>query len=91
MTINKLKNGCNFYLEANRTNQCNPQHTPSGPGHQSGYTGSGTVADLKNHSIQMSADNSVGYGRVELVFPTYKTVVLIPPNGGEEITYRENL
>lgn len=36
----------------NRTNQCNPTHTPSGPGHSAGYTGTGTRSDLNNHSNQ---------------------------------------
>eukprot|EP01132_Coremiostelium_polycephalum_P003929 gene3929-4905_t len=38
----------------NRSNQCNPNHKPSGPGRSSGYSGSGTKADLNNHSNQMN-------------------------------------
>ncbi|KAK1130229.1 hypothetical protein K0M31_018368 [Melipona bicolor] len=39
---------------ANRTNQCNPNHAPTGPGHKAGYHGTGTKADLNNHSNQMN-------------------------------------
>lgn len=43
--------------QANRANQCNPNHTISGPGRSSAYQGSGTPADLINHSNQMNPDN----------------------------------
>lgn len=43
--------------QANRTNQCNPNHTPSGPGHTAGYHGAGTKADLNNHSTQLNPNN----------------------------------
>ncbi|KYN18998.1 hypothetical protein ALC57_08671 [Trachymyrmex cornetzi] len=42
---------------ANRTNQRNPTHTPSGPGHKAGYTGTGDKADLDNHSNQFNENN----------------------------------
>lgn len=41
----------------NRTNQSNPTHSPTGPGHQAGYTGTGTKSDLDNHSKQMNPNN----------------------------------
>ncbi|KYN01940.1 hypothetical protein ALC62_07243 [Cyphomyrmex costatus] len=41
----------------NRTNQCNPNHKPTGPGHKAGYQGSGTKADLDNHSQQLDPKN----------------------------------
>ncbi|GLH07860.1 Uncharacterized protein GBIM_13264 [Gryllus bimaculatus] len=41
----------------NRTNQCNPNHSPTGPGHKSGYQGTGTKADLDNHSKQLNPNN----------------------------------
>jgi len=44
--------------DGNRTNQCNPTHAPTGPGHQSGYQGSGTKADLGNRSNQMNPNNT---------------------------------
>ena len=41
----------------NRTNQCNPTHKSTGPGHQAGYHGTGTKADLDNRSNQMNPNN----------------------------------
>lgn len=41
----------------NRTKQCNPTHTPSGPGHQAGYKGTGTKADLDNHGNQLNPNH----------------------------------
>lgn len=41
----------------NRAKQCNPTHTPTGPGHEAGYHGSGTKADLDNHSNQKNPNN----------------------------------
>jgi len=41
----------------NRANQCNPTHTPSGPGRQSGYHGSGSKADLNNHANQLNPNH----------------------------------
>ncbi|KOX70170.1 hypothetical protein WN51_04910 [Melipona quadrifasciata] len=38
----------------NRTNQCNPNHAPTGPGHKTGYHGTGTKTDLNNHSNQIN-------------------------------------
>lgn len=43
--------------QANRTNQCNPTHAPTGPGHEAGYKGTGTKADLDNHSNQKNPNN----------------------------------
>lgn len=43
--------------QSNRTKQCNPTHTPSGPGHNTGYGGAGTKADLDNHSKQLNPNN----------------------------------
>ena len=43
--------------ERNRTNQCNPDHKPTGPGHKSGYQGTATKADLDNHSNQRNPNN----------------------------------
>lgn len=43
--------------QANRTNQCNPDHAKSGPGHQAGYKGDGTKADRDNHSNQLNPNN----------------------------------
>uniref|UniRef100_T1L0S3 Uncharacterized protein n=1 Tax=Tetranychus urticae TaxID=32264 RepID=T1L0S3_TETUR len=42
---------------SNRTNQCNPTHTPSGPGHNAGYQGMGTKTDMGNHANQMNPNN----------------------------------
>lgn len=41
----------------NRTKQCNPTHTPTGPGHEAGYKGTGTKADLDNRSQQLNPNN----------------------------------
>jgi len=41
----------------NRADQMNPNHESSGPGHESGYHGSGTTADLDNHANQMNSNN----------------------------------
>lgn len=43
--------------DANRTNQCNPTHQPTGPGHQAGYAGSGTKSDLGNHGNQLNPNH----------------------------------
>lgn len=42
----------------NRTNQCNPTHKQSGPGHQAGYPGTGTRPDLNNHGKQLNPNNA---------------------------------
>jgi len=44
----------------NRTNQCNPTHTASGPGHQALYKGTATKSDLDNHSRQKNQTNNPG-------------------------------
>lgn len=43
--------------QANRTNQCNPDHAKTGPGHTAGYHGTGTKADLDNHGQQLDPKN----------------------------------
>lgn len=43
--------------QANRTKQCNPTHTPTGPGHTAGYPGAGTKSDLDNRSNQINPNN----------------------------------
>ncbi|XP_011701471.1 PREDICTED: uncharacterized protein LOC105458105 [Wasmannia auropunctata] len=43
--------------EDNRTKQCNPTHTPTGPGHTTEYKGTGTKEDLDNHSKQLNPNN----------------------------------
>jgi hypothetical protein len=43
--------------EKNRTNQCNPDHKPSSPGHKAGYKGKGDKQDLDNHSNQLNPNN----------------------------------
>jgi len=40
----------------NRANQCNPNH-PEYRGHQPGYQGKGTKADLDHHSRQLNTQN----------------------------------
>lgn len=50
------------FAEGNRTNQANPTHTKSGPGHQAGYHGSGTKADKDNHGKQLNPNNAE-YGK----------------------------
>ena len=50
--------------QGNRGNQCNPTHTPSGPGHQGAYQGQGGRADLNNHGNQLNPNHSqFGGGR----------------------------
>lgn len=41
----------------NRSKQCNPEHKPTGPGHQAGYQGDKTKADLDNHGNQLNPNN----------------------------------
>jgi len=40
----------------NRANQCNPNH-PEFRGHEPGYQGKGTKANLDNHSRQLNTQN----------------------------------
>ncbi len=40
----------------NRANQCNPNH-PEFRGHEQGYQGKGTKADLDNHARQLNTQN----------------------------------
>jgi hypothetical protein len=42
----------------NRANQCNPNH-PEYRGHQPGYQGKGTKADLAHHSRQLNPQNQL--------------------------------
>lgn len=44
-------------IKENRTNQCNPTHKPTGPGHDAGYQGAGTKDDLDNHANQKNPNN----------------------------------
>lgn len=44
--------------QANRTNQCNPNHAPTGPGHQAGYQGGTGKATMDNKSNQQNPNNS---------------------------------
>jgi len=41
----------------NRGNQCNPNHTPTGPGRQSAYQGSQERANVNNHGNQLNPNN----------------------------------
>lgn len=41
----------------NRTDQCNPDHKPTGPGHEAGYKGTGTKEDKDNHGNQLNPNN----------------------------------
>lgn len=47
-----------FLIAENRTNQCNPNHEPTGPGHKAAYEGAGTKDDLDNHSKQKNSSNA---------------------------------
>lgn len=50
--------------QANRTNQCNPTHVPSGPGRTAGYHGDRSSANLNNHANQLNPNNpSYGGGK----------------------------
>ncbi|KAJ8681271.1 hypothetical protein QAD02_017058 [Eretmocerus hayati] len=50
--------------QKNRTNQCNPNHPTTGPGHDAGYKGTGTKPDLDNHSRQCNpGDAKYGGGQ----------------------------
>ncbi len=42
----------------NTANQCNPNH-PTYGGHQPGYQGKGTKADLDHHAKQLNPNNSL--------------------------------
>lgn len=54
--------------EGNRTNQCNPTHTKSGPGHTAEYKGTATKPDLSNHSKQMNPNNTNYRGSKKWIF-----------------------
>jgi hypothetical protein len=43
--------------QANRTNQSNPNHPKTGPGHAAAYGGQGTKPDLDNHSKQLNPNH----------------------------------
>lgn len=43
--------------EKNRTNQSNPTHEKSGPGHETGYKGDGSKPDLDNHGNQLNPNH----------------------------------
>lgn len=52
------------FAAANRTNQCNPTHKPTGPGHQAAYQGNTTPQAINNHANQMNPNNpNYGSGR----------------------------
>lgn len=44
-------------FQDNRANQCNPNHSSTGPGRFSGYGGARSMADLNNHSNQLNPNN----------------------------------
>jgi hypothetical protein len=46
-----------YEYDDNYANQCNPNHEPTGPGHDAGYGGDGSQADLDNHANQMNPNN----------------------------------
>lgn len=48
--------------DGNRTNQCNPTHTPTGPGHNAGYQGNTGKATMDNKSNQQNPNNSGSKG-----------------------------
>lgn len=45
-------------MDQNRTNQCNPTHAPTGPGHTASYQGSRESANMNNHANQCNPNNS---------------------------------
>lgn len=50
--------------DANRPNQCNPNHQITGQGHPAAYQGKGDKADRDNHGNQLNPNNSqYGGGR----------------------------
>jgi len=55
--MDKSKKSCGDHAQANRTNQCNPNHKDSGPGHKAGYHGAVDKADLDNHGQQCNPNN----------------------------------
>lgn len=46
----------------NRTNQCNPTHAQTGPGHQAGYQGATDKAAMDNKANQGNPNNSSSKG-----------------------------
>lgn len=49
--------------EANRTNQKNPTHTPTGPGHKAGYQGNTEKPTMDNKSNQQNSNNDASKGK----------------------------
>jgi len=47
----------NNSAQQNRTNQCNPNHQPTGPGRTAGYKGDLSKANLDNHADQLNKNN----------------------------------
>lgn len=47
----------------NRTKQCNPTHSPSGPGRDAGYDGNRDKATMDNKSNQQNTNNSASNQR----------------------------
>lgn len=44
--------------QQNRTDQCNPNNPQTGAGHNKGYHGEATKADLDNHGKQLNPNNT---------------------------------
>jgi len=45
-------------MDNNRANQCNPNHGPTGPGHNAGYGGTGGQADRDNRANQLNPNHA---------------------------------
>lgn len=43
--------------DTNRPDQCNPNHKPTGPGHNAAYEGKGDKADKDNHAKNLDPNN----------------------------------
>lgn len=46
----------------NRVNQCNPTHSPTGPGHKAGYQGNTEKATMDNKANQGNPNNEATKG-----------------------------
>lgn len=47
----------------NRANQCNPNHTTTGQGHDAAYGGDKSKPAMDNHANQMNPNNSEYKGK----------------------------
>lgn len=47
----------------NRTNQMNPTHKPSGPGHDAGYKGNPEKATMDNKANQQNPEHDASKGK----------------------------